>query len=97
MSAMACPHCAAPARVRTSEQLSPLVRKSWHWCSNPACGHSFVTFTEIQCTLSPPAIPRPGVVLPLSHHIARRDLRDLLRVAPVWQEPTPPPAAGPPP
>lgn len=94
---IACPHCGAPAVARTSEQMSPLLRKSWHWCKNRACGHRFASFTEIRYTLSPPAMPRPGVVLPLSRHVQRAALHDLLRSAPVGQDPTPPPAAGPPP
>lgn len=97
MSAMACPHCGAPAIVRTSEQLSPLVRKAWHWCKNPSCGHTFVSFTEIRVTLSPSATPRAGVSLALSPHVHRDELLDLLRSAPVWQDLPTPPAASPPP
>lgn len=93
---IACPHCGAPGHVRNSEQQSTLVRQSWHRCKNTACGHTFVTFTEIVLTLSPSAIPRPGVVLPLSPQVQRADLGALLRAAPVGQDP-PPPAVGPPP
>lgn len=97
MKPMACPHCGAPAVVRTSEQLTALLRKSWHRCKNRACGHSFASFTEIRYTLSPSATPRPGVALPLSRHVQRKALHQLLRAAPVGKDPSPPPAAGPPP
>lgn len=86
-----CPHCDAPAVTRTSEQMSPLLRKSWHWCQNRECGHRFASFTEIRYTLSPPATPRPGVALPLSRHVQRAALQELLLSAPVGQDPGPPP------
>lgn len=97
MRGLPCPHCHAPAKVRTSEQLSPLLRKSWLCCQNLECGHTFVTFTEFCYTLSPSATPRPGLALPLSPHVQRKDLEESMRFAPDGQDPAPAPAADPPP
>ncbi|MDZ4237329.1 MAG: ogr/Delta-like zinc finger family protein [Hydrogenophaga sp.] len=97
MSALQCPHCEASSYVRSSEQLSPLLRKSWHRCSNSACGHTFVSFTEIRYTLSPSAAPRPGVWLPLSQHVQRKELAHVLKWAPQAQDNPPPQAVDPPP
>jgi hypothetical protein len=39
-----------------------------YMCKNPGCGHIFVTGLEVLRTLSPPAIPDPGVNIQLSKH-----------------------------
>ncbi|MDZ4237330.1 MAG: ogr/Delta-like zinc finger family protein [Hydrogenophaga sp.] len=81
MSTLRCPHCDAPSFERNSEQLSPLLRKSWYRCDNLACGHTFVSFTEIRYTLTPPATPRPGVWLPLSQHAQqRREMAEVFKL-----------------
>lgn len=68
-----CPHCDYPTLTRNSDQLSKLVKRSWHSCTNLECGHTFVTHQEIVRTVSPSATPNPSVLLPLSSHV-RRDL-----------------------
>lgn len=71
---MACPHCAHPARARTSTQLSPLFREVTYTCLNVKCGHVFVCGLEAIRTLSPSAIPDPEINLPLSRHVRKREL-----------------------
>ena len=71
-----CPHCEQPAVIRTSVQMSRLMREYMFCCTNPECGHTFVAITEVVRTLSPSATPDPSVNLPLSTHVRR----DLLRV-----------------
>lgn len=71
-----CPHCEQPAVIRTSVQMSRLMREYMFCCTNPECGHTFVAITEVVRTLSPSATPDPSVSLPLSTHVRR----DLLRI-----------------
>lgn len=68
-----CPHCEQPAVIRTSVQMSRLMREYMFCCTNPECGHTFVAITEVVRTLSPSATPDPSVSLPWSTHV-RRDL-----------------------
>ena len=89
---MTCPHCGWPASVRSSTMMSNLTRQSTHYCTNPACGHTFVVLSEIVRTLSLPADPNPNVQLPLSHHVQRAALHAMLDKAPAdtASDPTPP-------
>lgn len=64
-----CPHCDFPTTTRTSERLSKLVKRSSHICTNPECGHTFLTHTEVVLTLSPSSTPDPSVSLPRSSHV----------------------------
>ncbi|MFD0726982.1 ogr/Delta-like zinc finger family protein [Lysobacter brunescens] len=66
---MTCPHCEAPARVRDSREQSTLVRALIFQCTNWECGHVFAALLSVERTISPSAIPKPDVVLPLSQHI----------------------------
>jgi len=63
---MHCPHCDQRASVRTSRSLSPLYRELSYQCTNVECGHTFKCGLEILCSLSPSAMPKPGIDLPLS-------------------------------
>lgn len=56
-----CPHCGDAALIRSSKQMSKLVKHSTCTCLNPACGHSFIVSVEAIRTLSPPAFPDPEV------------------------------------
>lgn len=77
-----CPHCHAVATIRTSEYLSPITRRLYCQCTNHACGHYFVAYAVIVCTLSPAAAPNPAVLLPMSQTIQREALIQQLRRAP---------------
>ncbi|ELE1782568.1 ogr/Delta-like zinc finger family protein [Salmonella enterica] len=71
--AMRCPQCHATAKTRTSVELSDLVRKSYHQCQNLKCGLTFISMTEIYCTLNRPDLPShtlealPPDRFPISH------------------------------
>jgi hypothetical protein len=86
---MRCPHCETLATIRTSRQISNLTRESYYGCNNAACGHVFAAVTEINRTVSPSAIPNPGVLLPVSAHLRRRVLIEQLQTLPT--SPIPPP------
>jgi hypothetical protein len=66
-----CPHCEGPATIRSSQQLSTLVREAKGVCNNPDCGHTFKMIIEVVCSLSPPAIPNPNINLPMSPHVRK--------------------------
>jgi len=61
-----CPHCQAKANIRDSEQQSDLVRKIKFQCTDPDCGHTFISLLSVCKTLSPSAKPNPKVNIPLS-------------------------------
>lgn len=61
-----CPHCDAPAIVRTSVLHNKLLRESMLQCRNALCGHTFSAYTEIVRTISPSACPNNEVCLPIS-------------------------------
>ena len=73
-----CPHCEAPALIRTSVQITKLTRETTYCCTNAECGHTFNALTEIVRTLSPSATPNPCINLPLSSHIRRDMMRATL-------------------
>lgn len=77
---MRCPHCRSRATARTSSELSPLFREITFTCRNHECGHVFVAGLEVLRTLSPSAIPDPGVRIPLSPHVRRQAIADLLEL-----------------
>lgn len=89
---MRCPHCKSWASVRSSEQVTPLLRESFLICKNAACGHTFAAATEINRTLSPSATPDPSILLPLSPHVRRRDVMEQMARHPIAQCDRLPPA-----
>lgn len=91
---MRCPHCKSWASVRSSEQVTPLLRESFLICKNAACGHTFAAATEINRTLSPSATPDPAILIPLSPHVRRRALMDQMARHPISQCDRMPPADG---
>ena len=69
-----CPHCHAPAKIRTSEAVDIFHRDIWFLCSNTDCGHSWKAQLAFVHSIALPARPRPGLQLPLSpqRHPAER-------------------------
>lgn len=61
-----CPHCEDKAFIRTSQQVTRIIREAKCICSNPECGHTFVILVEAVRTISKPTIPHPSVNLPIS-------------------------------
>ena len=66
-----CPHCGAPSKIRSSQQITPSYAEQLRWCENPLCGHIWVDSIEAVRTLSPPAVPNAEINIPLSRHIRR--------------------------
>ncbi|MNT36909.1 Ogr/Delta-like zinc finger [compost metagenome] len=94
---MTCIDCHADAVIRTSWQMSPLMRETTYHCTNECCKGVFVAYVEIVCTISPSGIPRVNVQLPLSGHINRESLGIVLGSADAYQytpRRTYPPANG---
>jgi len=56
-----CPHCGSPAFIRSSKQLSKLVKEAACQCANVVCGHTFIVAVEVVRTISPSAFPDPLV------------------------------------
>lgn len=61
---IACPHCNARSIVRSSEQITDLVRELRVNCDNDECGHTFVVQLSIIRTIRESATPNPSVHLP---------------------------------
>jgi hypothetical protein len=61
-----CPHCDAPARIRSSREMSPTSREQKMQCSNVECAHTWVAVTEAVRTIAPSMTPNPKVFIPLS-------------------------------
>lgn len=69
--AIRCPRCRAVAKTRTSVELSPMVRRSYHQCQNMLCGYCFISMTSIEGSLNEttaaPGASVPKDVFPKSH------------------------------
>ena len=61
-----CPHCEAPARIRTSVEQTILYREFWMICTNVDCGHSWKAALSFVHTISRASRERPGLHLPLT-------------------------------
>lgn len=59
-----CPHCGVMARVRSSEQITALVREVRYRCSNDACACQFLAQIEIVRMVQPSLQPAPTIMLP---------------------------------
>lgn len=58
-----CPHCDGTAKIRTSQQVTRLVRNLHAQCQDVECGHTFGVQLQVTHTISPSARPRDGVDL----------------------------------
>lgn len=81
-----CPHCKTKSQVRTSKDVSVLMRELIYACLNHECGHTFAAFLEVSRTLSPSAMPDPSVYLPMSEHV-RRKIANHPTMKDEWHEP----------
>lgn len=82
---MRCPHCSSWAFTRSSAEITDTSRESFWMCKNFECGHTFSTVTSINRTLSPSAIPKPGVIIPMSSHMRRAVLSYQLSSGPTLE------------
>lgn len=67
LPAISCPHCDAKSIVRTSEDVTNMVREIRLECTNGDCGHSFVAQLSVIRTIRPSRQPREGVKLPFAN------------------------------
>ncbi|BDI51970.1 TPA: ogr/Delta-like zinc finger family protein [Escherichia coli] len=63
---MKCPHCDGKAIIRSSEYMSPLVRKLYYQCKNVNCSFSFIAMETVMGTVVPSGCPNPKIHIPLS-------------------------------
>lgn len=61
---MVCPHCEAPAKVRSSREVTRLVVDRHYQCTDVDCGHVFVAQLAIVRTIHLSRKPRAGVHIP---------------------------------
>lgn len=59
-----CPHCQAPALIRSSEDVTPTVKKLYMLCNNTDCGHTWIDQLAPVHTICPSQIPNPEVDIP---------------------------------
>ncbi len=62
-TALACPHCGAAMRIRTSRLASKTCRELNLHCLNVNCGATYGATLEISHAISPSAHPNPSVSL----------------------------------
>lgn len=67
LPAITCPHCDAKSIVRTSTDVTKMVREIRLECTNGDCGHSFVGQLSVIRTIRPSRIPREGIHLPFAN------------------------------
>ncbi len=79
---MHCPHCRSVSIARSSNVLTVTSRDLFYQCSNVHCGHTFRAVLEVNCTLSPSATPDPRVIIPISKHVKRSFIGELMQRAP---------------
>lgn len=61
-----CPHCTAPAKIRTSRDMSEISRESHLQCTNVECAHTWVVLSSAVRTIAPSMMPNPRVFIPQS-------------------------------
>lgn len=61
---LACPHCGAGVRIRTTLTISPTLRESVTECRNHQCGWRGKMHTAFVAEYTPSATPREGINLP---------------------------------
>lgn len=74
---MSCPHCGEFARVRKSQQLTPIYREALLECQNAKCGWRGKLSLEMTQTLTPSMCPNPEIRLPIAPRLRDRLLAQL--------------------
>lgn len=90
---MRCPHCGHNATVRSSEELTPLVRSARYRCENELCGFVFLAHISVIRTLVESRTPDPGISLPRANPNLNRYRRPDNDDVPVADNDAVPPAA----
>lgn len=57
-----CPHCGEWSIIKSSKQMSTMVKEIKCACNNFYCGHTFIATIEIVRTISPSGCPDPSVL-----------------------------------
>lgn len=70
-----CPTCKSKAIIRTSEDISELLREVRCICSNTECGHTFVVNVSYARTISPSVLSFPEKI---REQISQKSPRELL-------------------
>lgn len=77
-----CWKCGSRATSVKMRAISPTLVEAGYRCSNIDCGHTFVVALEAIRTLNPGAYPSPpGINVPLSKHIRRRELVEQIELS----------------
>jgi len=66
-----CPHCLGVATIRTSRQLSMLLREVYCQCTDVACSYSFRATVEVVEGISPSAKPNTHVAEQIDSRLKR--------------------------
>ncbi len=69
-----CPICNGPARIRHSQQVTPLIKDLYCQCDNVDCGLTWKAQMEIIYVLSPSMIVNAEVEIPLAPPEVRRKI-----------------------
>lgn len=64
--AVKCPHCDTYARTNARKVLTPVYEERYFQCPNLLCGHTWKAGISFLCTISPSAMERTELALPLS-------------------------------
>jgi hypothetical protein len=78
-----CPKCEAPATIRHSERMTPLVKYLFAHCSNTGCGHTFKLELAFVHSLAEGNIQRPDLNLPVC---PKEQVAHILPPAPAVEE-----------
>ncbi|MCM2973464.1 MULTISPECIES: ogr/Delta-like zinc finger family protein [Larsenimonas] len=74
---LSCPHCGAFARIRKSQQMTPVYREAVVECQNADCGWRGKLALELTQTLTFSLHPNPEINLPMSPKLRERLLKQL--------------------
>lgn len=88
-----CPHCEGKAKIRSSEEVIPMVRDLYLQCQDLGCGHTWKAQLSFAHTICPSARPKPGLVLAMGTAPSAR--RKLMLPAPANDEPVAAPEVPP--
>lgn len=74
-----CPYCEAPGKIRTSEEVTLMVRDIYIDCTDPECGHRWKAKLEFEHSIAVPLREKIKAYLPTR---ASRQRRELMLIEP---------------
>lgn len=78
-----CPDCKGAMRIRSSYAVGDTMRRLTYQCLNAECGASFAASITVDARLNMPSNPSTTVLIPISSHLSRARIRELMALAPV--------------